>query len=236
MTTACPARLQQIAKKEGGEFICTLKRAGCNLPRPNKVLYKVRHIELTDTEIIKKVLAGEQAHFAELVQRYQSYVFTLVLRFTDNREDAEEIGQDVFVKAYRSLADFRGDAKFSTWLYTIVRTSCITFLRKKKLDTTSLDNERTSLQIGNRESGFTANAVEHKSRHAMVNAAIRMLSPDDSQIITLFYKGEQSLEEIGRVMGLDPNTVKVKLHRARNRLKEKMEKHFSYAVRELYED
>src|ERR1700760_2451693 len=193
-------------------------------------------MELTDTEAIKRVLAGEQALFAQLVQRYQSYVFTLVLRFTDNREDAEEISQDIFVKAYRSLADFRGEAKFSTWLYTIVRTSCITFLRKKRLDTTSLDNERTSLQLENRESGFRANVIEQKSRHAMVNEAIRMLSPDDSQILTLFYKGEQSLEEIGKVMGLDPNTIKVKLHRARNRLKEKMEKHFSYAVRELYED
>jgi RNA polymerase sigma factor (sigma-70 family) len=193
-------------------------------------------MELTDTEIIKKVLAGEQAIFAQLVQRYQSYVFTLVLRFTDNREDAEEISQDVFVKAYRSLADFRGDAKFSTWLYTIVRTSCITFLRKKRLHTTSLDGERTSLQLENRDSGFTANAIEQKSKHAMVNAAIRMLSPDDTQILTLFYKGEQSLGEIGRVMGLDPNTIKVKLHRARNRLREKMEKHFSYAVRELYEN
>jgi RNA polymerase sigma factor (sigma-70 family) len=196
----------------------------------------VTHVELTDKEIIKRVLAGEQAGFAQLVQRYQSYVFTLVLRFTDNREDAEEISQDVFVKAFRSLADFRGDAKFSTWLYTIVRTSCITFLRKKRLETTSLDNERTSIQVESRESGFTANAIEQKSKHAMVNAAIRMLSPDDTQIITLFYKGEQSLEEIGRVMRLDPNTIKVKLHRARNRLKEKMEKHFSYAVRELYED
>ena len=194
------------------------------------------YIELTDTEVIRKVLAGEQSLFAQLVQRYQSYVFTLVHRFTDNREDAEEISQDVFVKAYRSLADFRGEAKFSTWLYTIVRTSCITFLRKKRLDTTSLDNERTTLQLENRESGFKANIIEQKSRHAMVNAAIRLLSPDDSQILTLFYKGEQSLEEIGRVMGLDPNTIKVKLHRARNRLKEKMEKHFSYAVRELSED
>jgi RNA polymerase sigma factor (sigma-70 family) len=196
----------------------------------------VTYIELTDTEVIRKVLAGEQSLFAQLVQRYQSYVFTLVHRFTDNREDAEEISQDVFVKAYRSLADFRGEAKFSTWLYTIVRTSCITFLRKKRLDTTSLDNERTSIQLENRESGFKANIIEQKSRHAMVNAAIRMLSPDDSQILTLFYKGEQSLEEIGKVMGLDPNTIKVKLHRARNRLKERMEKHFSYAVRELYED
>ena len=172
--------------------------------------------------------------FAQLVQRYQQYVFTLVLRFTDSREDAEEISQDVFVKAYRSLADFRGEAKFSTWLYTVVRTSSITFLRKKKLDTTSLDNERTFLQLENRESGFNANAMEQKSRHTMVNAAIRLLSPDDGQIITLFYKGEQSLEEIGRIMGLEPNTVKVRLHRARNRLREKMEKHFSDEVREIF--
>jgi RNA polymerase sigma factor (sigma-70 family) len=196
----------------------------------------VRYTELTDTEIIKKILQGEQALFAQLVQRYQRYVFTLVNRFTSNREDAEEISQDIFVKAYRSLADFRGEAKFSTWLYTVVRTSCITFLRKKQLDTTSLDNERTLIQLENKESGFNANIVEQKSRHAMLNSAIRLLSPDDSQILTLFYKGEQSLEEIGRIMGLEPNTVKVKLHRARNRLKEKMEKHFSYAVQELREN
>jgi RNA polymerase sigma-70 factor (ECF subfamily) len=194
------------------------------------------HAELTDTEIIRRILQGEQALYAQLVQKYQQYVFTLVLRFTDNREDAEEISQDIFVKAYRSLADFRGDAKFSTWLYTIVRTSCITFLRKKKLDTTSIDNERTLTQLENRESSFSANAIEQKSKHAMVNAAIRLLSPDDSQLITLFYKGEQTLEEIGRIMGLEPNTVKVKLHRARHRLKEKMEKHFSYEVRELQND
>jgi RNA polymerase sigma factor (sigma-70 family) len=196
----------------------------------------VKDTELTDTEIIKKILQGEQALFAQLVHRYQQYVFTLVYRFTDSREDAEEISQDVFVKAYRSLADFRGEAKFSTWLYTVVRTSCITFLRKKRLQTTSLDNERNFLQLESKESGFKANVVEQKSRHAMVNAAIHLLSPDDSQIITLFYKGEQSLEEIGQIMGLEPNTVKVKLHRARNRLKEKMEKHFSYALQELHED
>ena len=191
------------------------------------------HTELTDTEIIKRILQGDQAMFATLVQRYQQYVFTLVLRFTDSREDAEEVSQDVFVKAYRSLADFRGDAKFSTWLYTVVRTSCITFLRKKRLDTTSIDNERTALQLENRESGFNANTIEQKSRHAMVNQAIRLLSPDDSQLITLFYKGEQSLEEIGKIMRLEPNTVKVKLHRARNRLREKLEKHFSHELKDL---
>jgi RNA polymerase sigma factor (sigma-70 family) len=186
------------------------------------------HFELTDTEIIKRILQGEQALYGSLVQRYQQFVFTLVLRFTDNREDAEEISQDIFVKAYRSLADFRGESKFSTWLYTIVRTSSITFLRKKKLATTSIDSQNSLLTLENRESSFNADIVEQKSRHAVVNAAIRLLSPDDGQLITLFYKGEQSLEEIGRIMGYDPNTVKVKLHRARHRLKEKLEKNFKF--------
>jgi RNA polymerase sigma-70 factor, ECF subfamily len=194
------------------------------------------HTGLTDTEIISRVLKGEQQIFAQLVERYQNYVFTLVLRMVQSREDAEEVSQDVFVKAYRSLADFRGESKFSTWLYTIVRTSCITFLRKKKLDTTSIDNEKTFLQVENQESGFKANLIEQKSRHAMVNEAIRMLSPDDAQIITLFYKGEQSLDEMGTILGMEANTVKVKLHRARARLKEKMEKYFSHEVRELQGD
>jgi len=191
---------------------------------------------LTDTEIIGRVLKGDQQVYSALVERYQNYVFTLVLRFTDKREDAEEIAQDIFVKAYRSLADFRGDAKFSTWLYTIVRTSCITFLRKRRLETSSIDNEKTAIQLENRESAFKANIVEQKSRKAMVNEAIQLLSPDDAQVITLFYKAEQSLEEIGIIMGMEPNTIKVKLHRARQRLKEKIEKHFSHEVREIHDD
>jgi RNA polymerase sigma factor (sigma-70 family) len=184
----------------------------------------VIHTGSTDTEIIRKVLQGEQGIFAHLVDRYRNYVFTLVLRFTDNREDAEEIAQDIFVKAYRALADFRGGSKFSTWLYTIVRNSCISYLRKRKMETIGLDHENALIPLESRESGFGANNIEQKSRHAMVNEAIRRLSPDDHQVITLFYKGEQSLEEIGKIMGLDPNTVKVKLHRARRRLKEKIEK------------
>jgi RNA polymerase sigma-70 factor (ECF subfamily) len=180
----------------------------------------------TDSEIISKVLQGEQQAFAELVNRYQNFVFTITLRYTNNREDAEEVAQDIFVKAYRSLADFRGASKFSTWLYTIVTTSCISFLRKKKLETHSLDNEKVFEQVKNQDSGFDANQVEQKSKIASVNEAIKLLSPDDAKIITLFYKGEQSLEEIGQIIGMEPNTVKVKLHRARQRLKEKMEKHF----------
>jgi RNA polymerase sigma factor (sigma-70 family) len=187
-----------------------------------------------EEQIISRILKGDQSAFSLLVEKYQNYVFTLVLRFTENREDAEEIAQDVFVKAYRSLADFRGDSKFSTWLFTIARTTCLSFLRKKKLDTISLDNERTGLQVENKESGFSANGIEQKSRHAMLSRAISMLSPDDAQVLNLFYKGDQTLEEIGKIMRLDPNTVKVKLHRARHRLKDKMEKYFSHEVREIH--
>ena len=187
----------------------------------------------TDKEIINRVLKGEQQLYAELVNRYQNFVFTITLRYAQQREDAEEVAQDVFVKAYRSLADFRGDSKFSTWLYTIVTTSCITFLRKKKLETSSLDNERVFEMADNQDSGMRANQVEQKSKVAMVNEAIKMLSPDDATIITLFYKGEQSLEEIGQAMKLESNTVKVRLHRARQRLKEKMEMNFAQEVKDI---
>jgi RNA polymerase sigma-70 factor (ECF subfamily) len=188
---------------------------------------------LTDKEIINRVLNGEQQLYAELVNRYQNFVFTVTLRYTQQREDAEEVAQDIFVKAYRSLKDFRGDSKFSTWLYTIVTTSCITFLRKRKLDTSSLDNERVFEAADSQDSGMRANQIEQKSKFAMVNEAIKLLSPDDATIITLFYKGEQSLDEIGQAMKLETNTVKVRLHRARQRLKEKMETHFAHEVKDI---
>jgi RNA polymerase sigma factor, sigma-70 family len=179
------------------------------------------------------VLRGESSLYASLVKRYQNFVFTIALRYIPNRHDAEEIAQDVFVKAYRSLADFRGDSKFSTWLYTIVTTTCITFLRKKKPEVHSLDNEKVVEVADNQHAGFKANQVEQKSKAQMVNKAIQLLSINDARILTLFYQGEQSLEEIGRIIGAEPNTVKVKLHRARTRLKEKMEKHFAQELRDI---
>ena len=189
---------------------------------------------LGDNEVISRLLQGEQNVYGELVTRYQGYVFTLVMRMIKSREDAEEVAQDIFVKAYRSLADFRGESKFSTWLYTIVNTTCITFLRKKKLEVHSLDNEKVFDVADSKDSGFSANMIEQKSRVRMVNEAIAMLNPDDAEIITLFYKAEQNLEEIARILAIESNTAKVRLHRARGRLKEKMEKHFSEEVKNIY--
>lgn len=187
----------------------------------------------TDNEVISKVLRGEHQLFAELVTRYQNFVFTLALRYTPGREDAEEIAQDVFIKAYKALKDFRGDSKFSTWLYSIVNSTAITFLRKKKLDVRSLDHEHVFEQAESKDSGTSANQVEVKSKVEMVSKAIQLLSPDDAKLITLFYKAEQSLDEIGQIMNMETNTVKVKLHRARTRLKEKMEKYFTQEVKDL---
>ncbi len=192
------------------------------------------HTETADIDIIARILDGDQQAYALLVDRYQNFVFTITLRYIKSREDAEEVAQDVFVKAYRALKDFKGQSKFSTWLYTVTTTTCITFLRKKKIEVQSLDNEKVFASADNIDGGMKANQVEQKSRLQMVNEAISMLSPDDAHVITLFYKGEQSLEEIAQVLGKEVNTVKVQLHRARGRLKEKMEKYFSAEVRDIY--
>lgn len=187
----------------------------------------------TDNEIITRVLNGERQLYAELVRRHQAFVFTIALKYTPVREDAEEIAQDVFVKAYKGLADFRGASKFTTWLYSIVNSTSITFLRKKKLDVHSLDHEPVFEAADSQQSTHGANTVEHKSKLAMVANAISLLSPDDARIITLFYKAEQSLEEIASILGIESNTVKVRLHRARQRLKEKMETHFAQDLKDL---
>jgi len=187
----------------------------------------------SDTELISKVLGGDKAAYADLMKRHQRFVFTLALRFAKNREDAEEIAQDCFIKAYRSLNTFRNTSKFSTWLYSIVYTTAMTFLRKKRLDIQSIDTEAGLLKVQNRVSDLGSDEVEHKSKMIFVNRAIDQLLPDDAAIITLFYQGEQSLEEIGQALGMETNTVKVKLHRARHRLKEKIENILHHEVREL---
>ncbi|MBK6826229.1 MAG: RNA polymerase sigma factor [Chitinophagaceae bacterium] len=187
----------------------------------------------TDNEIISQVLTGNQGAYAQLVDRYQNYVFTLVLRLVKSREDAEELAQDAFVKAFKYLKDFRGDSKFSTWLYTIVNNTCITFLRKKRLEVQSLDNEQVFSRADNLDSGLRSDTVEQKSKQAMVNEAISLLNPDDAMVITLFYKAEQSLEETAAVLGIEINAAKVRLHRARARLKEKMTTFYPEEIKEL---
>jgi RNA polymerase sigma factor (sigma-70 family) len=189
--------------------------------------------KLTDIELIEQTLAGNQQAYADLVKRHQRFVFTLAMRFTKTREDAEEVAQDCFIKAYRSLQSFGGNSKFTTWLYSIVYTTAMTFLRKKRLDTSSIDDENNFIQVENQNTAFENNMAENKSRSYYLNQAIEQLPPDDAMIITLFYKGEQSLEEIATALGIEANNVKVKLFRARQRLKEKLERNLKHEVNEL---
>lgn len=190
--------------------------------------------ETDDIELIRQVLAGNQLVYANLVKRHQRYVFTLALRFVKNREDAQEIAQDSFVKAYKALAGFQQQSKFTTWLYTIVYTTSMTFLRRKKLETYSLDDDAVFMQVILRQAqDDQANLAEQKSQSYYINLAISKLLPDDAAILTLFYQGEQSLEEIAAVVKMETNTVKVKLHRARHRLKEKLQQLLKEEVREL---
>lgn len=189
--------------------------------------------KLSDIELIQQTLAGNQSAYADLVKRHQRFVFTLALRFSKSREDAEEIAQDCFVKAYRSLASFQQQSKFSTWLYSIVYTTAMTKLRKKHVETSSIHDEINSEQLSVQIAVFDTNQAENNSRSYYLNQAIAQLLPDDAAVLTLFYKGEQSIEEISKAMGIETNAIKIKLFRARQRLKERLERNLKHEAKEL---
>ena len=187
-----------------------------------------------ELEVIQQVLQGKKQAYAVLVDRYQHYVFTLVMRYVPQREEAEEVAQDVFVKAYRYLADFRGQCKFSTWLYTIVNTTCISYLRSRKDLMVLAEQDRLSAIA--EQAGLNAKASdysERKSEKKMMSEAIMGLPETDARIVILFYQHEQTLEEIGMVLGFTSNHVKVLLYRARLKLKEILQKDYPEEVRSL---
>jgi len=180
-----------------------------------------------DIHLIREVLQGRQSAYATLVDRYQVYVFTLVMRFVNNREIAEELSQDVFVKAYRFLADFKGNSKFSTWLYTIVNTTCISYLRSRKDDLLLMEEEQITILQDKQTSQLPNIIAEQKGDAQMINSGMNLLPPEDARILYLFYNAEQSVEEIGVIMGMSANNVKVRLFRARQKLKEILQQKFS---------
>lgn len=175
--------------------------------------------ELQDEAIIQLVLQGDKKAYAMLIERYQHFVFTLVKRMAENHEDAEEITQDVFVKAYHSLSGYSGGSKFSTWLYTIARNATLSHLRKHKIATTS----DVELKITDHS---TEQALDRKNNKALINAAINQLTPTDAQILTLFYLHEQTIDEIAQVLDMTISNVKVKLYRSRKKLKEILDKNY----------
>jgi len=170
-------------------------------------------VMMTEAQLIASVKEGNIHAYRSLVAMHQSLVFRMVYRRVNSREDAEEIAQDVFLKAYKYIASFKGDAKFSTWLCSIANNSTSTFLSKHKLVFNEL-NERHEQQ----EDDQTLSSPE-EDQLRLIEKAILKLPADDAQIISLFYQGEQSLAEIAAILQMETNAVKVKLHRARVKLK-----------------
>ena len=170
-----------------------------------------------DQPIIVLAQNGNMSAYEKLVDRYKHMVFTLALRIVGNREDAEEVAQDTFLKVYSALPTFKGDSKFSTWLYKITYRKGLDFLKKqnKHPATSSLDLHFKPVSLLVTEAW---NTLETKERRRTVKRGIEKLEGDDGILITLFYFEELSLMEISEITDMESNTVKVKLFRARKKL------------------
>ncbi len=172
----------------------------------------------SDESYIERVLSGDKSSYALLVERHKNMVFTIARRMMENREEAEEVAQDAFLKAYKSLKKFKQESKFSTWLYKIVYNQCITELRKKKKTVNSLDDEETNIDI--EDTYNKIDQLEETDRKRYLDKAIDSLDDDDSMIVTLFYQDEMSTEEIAEIMDMSVSNIKIKLYRSRKKLYE----------------
>jgi RNA polymerase sigma factor (sigma-70 family) len=174
-----------------------------------------------DNNYIGRVLNGDVSAYASLVAKHKSLVFSIVLKIVNNREDAEEISQDVFLKAYQSLNTFEKKSKFSTWLYRIAYNAAISKTRKKKVEMVAIE-ETVITNYSTDEIGRNINELDENDRQMILEKALKRLPDEDSLLITLFYKNENSIEDISEITGLSASNVKVKLHRIRKRLCDEM--------------
>lgn len=170
-----------------------------------------------DQYYIDAAINGDTRAFATLVDRYKHMVFTLAMKILKSKEEAEEVSQDVFIKVYGAMQTFKGDAKFSTWLYKIAYYQSLDYLKKQKrnLNTSSIDSDK-AYDIPSIEN--TLNGLEENERKLVIKSAIDNLPEDDAVVITLHYFEELSLKEIAVIMGIEANTVKIRLFRSRKRL------------------
>lgn len=170
-----------------------------------------------DLFYIESILNGNTSAFSYLVDKYQHMVYGLALKMLKNEMDAEELAQDSFVKAYRSLNSFKKKSRFSTWMYSITYNGCISLLRKRKLEIHSLDEQNLSdedemhiqSQLGEINKAELGKYLEY---------AISKLPETEQVLITLYYYEDQKIEEISEITGLGESNVKVKIHRARKKM------------------
>ncbi len=175
-------------------------------------------MELEQDQIyIRRVLDGDKNAYAFLVDKYKSMVYTLAYRITKNREEAEEVAQDVFIKAYQSLQSFQGKAKFSSWLYRIVYNSGISHIRKQPKGNIPIDeaNIPEALYV---ESKRNHDSLSGEERKRFLDIALDSLDEDERMFVILYYYEERDLEEIAEIAGLTKNNTKVRLFRARKKM------------------
>jgi RNA polymerase sigma-70 factor (ECF subfamily) len=183
----------------------------------------------TDQEIVALARAGEEAAYRELIRRYERPLFSLLYRMVRDRELAEDLAQETFVKALNAIESYRPEFKFSSWIFKIANNAAIDHLRRRELDTLSLEGsphaetpeavEATALQIGDRQES-PLDAVEARELGGQIEQAIGQLRPEYRSCILLRHVEGRAYEEIAEILNLPLGTVKTYIHRARNELRQ----------------
>lgn len=190
---------------------------------------------LEDLDLVAKAREGDQIAFDKLMTRYRESIFFMVLKMVHNRDDADDLTIEAFSKAFQNIANYSADYAFSTWLFKIATNNCIDFIRKKRLQTTSIEQSRKGedgevVPIAVRDHNpDPEEAMVKEQRAAKIRAAIEKLNPKYRSLIELRYLDEQSYEEIAEKLDLPLGTVKAQLFRAKemlyNALKDTKEKY-----------
>ncbi len=166
---------------------------------------------------LQKVLEGDVSKFSYFIEKYKDMAFSIAFRIINNREDAEEIVQDSFLKAFKSLNKFRFDSKFSTWFYRIVVNNSLSKLKREKKDTRNIDIDKVSDSIiENVESVYRG--LIQADQQKFINYALGELCVEDRLLLTLYYLNENSIEEIAEITKISQETLKMKIHRARKKM------------------
>jgi RNA polymerase sigma-70 factor (ECF subfamily) len=176
---------------------------------------------MTDEQIVERVRSGETRHFEQLVSRYQDAVYGMARRFVGDAADAEDLAQEAFLRTFRGLESFKGDAKFSTWLYRIAWNLCADALRRARRPgrtATSLDDAGDVVD----EREDVAQGLLDTEEKRRVRRAIDGLDEIYRAVVVLLYDQKLSYEQIAAVLGVPVKTVETRLYRARRQLRESL--------------
>ena len=169
-----------------------------------------------EKRLLQRIQEGETELFTRIADHYSRAIFTLVVRIVGSAEEAEELTQDIFMKAFENLEYFSYRSSFSTWLYRIAYNTALSFARRKR-PTQIVINERAMATIGDEQIEQMEQSFDQETIDAL-KRSIEMLDTDEKALITLFYYEERSIAECAEIMGQSENNIKVRLHRIRKKL------------------